>query len=150
MLLSASHSDLRLAPTEDLPDVWAALMEWQQAGTRISLAVVADGAASLYIGAGGGIIGGGEHERVRAASLRYLKLIQDVLDLFVPEGAPLPVLPGSVAFVIRTYDGLRVARDTEDRLTAKTSPAWPVFYAAHEVIAELRTVSTGVQRGSPQ
>jgi hypothetical protein len=34
MLLTAKPADFGLSPTEDLPHVWAAMMEWQQNGVR--------------------------------------------------------------------------------------------------------------------
>ena len=51
---------------------------------------------------------------------------------------PVPVLKGAVFFAIMTYEGLRVARDTEERVRQKKSPLWPVYYVGQEVITALR------------
>ena len=58
--------------------------------------------------------------------------------MFVPIDAPLPVLEGSVAFAVLTYDGLRGARDREERMVKQQSPLWPAYYLGQEVITALR------------
>jgi hypothetical protein len=103
-----------------------------------SLVAVAEGSTSLYLSTGGGIIGGGEHEPVRKENRRFLALIEKTFEMFVPIDAPLPVLQGSVAFAVLTYEGLRGARDTEERMMQQQSPLWPAYYLGHEVIAALR------------
>ncbi len=60
-LLATKPSDVHLAPTEELPHVWATLMEMKISGNVVSLAAVAEGTTSLYFSNGGGIIGAGEH-----------------------------------------------------------------------------------------
>jgi len=40
-----------------------------------------------------------------------------------------------------TYDGLRAARDTEERLQQKKSPLWPAYYVGQEIITALRLVT---------
>jgi hypothetical protein len=141
MLLASKPSDYAISPTTELPHVWAVLMEMPVGAATASLIAVADGATSMYFSTGGGIIGGQAHESVRTANHTLLVMVEKLLRGFVVKDAPLPVVPGAISFVVLTHEGLRVARDTEDRLKTKKSPLWPVFFLGHAVIAELRKVS---------
>jgi hypothetical protein len=115
MLLTAKPSAFHIEPVDELPHVWGALMEMRMSGVTVSLAAVADGTTSLYFSNGGGIIGGGEHESVRAANRKLLTFIETGLDLFVPMERPLEVIDRAVSFAVLTHDGLRGARDQEKK-----------------------------------
>ena len=138
MLLSAKPSDFKLVPTRALPRVWAAMLELRFGESIASLVAVAEGSTSLYLSTGGGVIGGGEHESVRKENEKFLALIEKTLEMFVPIDTPLTVVEGSVAFAVFTYDGMRGARDTEERMIRKQSPLWAAYYLGQEVITALR------------
>ena len=57
---------LRLEPTPTRPHVWGILMETGYPEGVATLVALGDGTTSLYFGNGGGVIGAGEHDRVRA------------------------------------------------------------------------------------
>ena len=141
MLLASKPADFGLVPTTELPHVWAALMEMNVKNTLVTLVAVADGATSLYFGTGGGIIGGHKFEPVRDANHKLLLGVEKFLvaKAFVARDVPLETTPGAVSFATLTYDGLAVARDTEERLKAKRSPVWPLYYLGQQVITQLRT-----------
>jgi hypothetical protein len=141
MLLGSKPADLHLAPTAELPHIWAALMEMPVGGNVATLAAVADGTTSMYFSTGGGIIGGSEHESVLDANRKFLLAVDKLLAGFVVKDEPLKVIPGAISFVVLTYDGMRVARDTEARLSSRASPLWPVFVLGHAVITALRQAS---------
>lgn len=84
-LLRAKAADYGLVATPELPRVWGAMMEMRMGNADVSLVAVAEGSTSLYFSNGGGIIGGGEHERVRAANRKLLGVI--VRDLYVRRSA---------------------------------------------------------------
>jgi hypothetical protein len=138
MLLTAKPSAFNIEPVSALPRVWAALMEMRMSGIMVSLAAVCDGTTSLYFSNGGGIIGGGAHESVRAANRKLLMFIETGLDLFVPIERALDVMDGAVSFAAMTYDGLRGARDEEKKVKERRSPLWPAFYLGQDVITALR------------
>ena len=140
-LLRAKPADFGLAATPELPRVWGAMMEMRIGATDASLVVVAEGSTSLYFSTGGGVIGGGEHESVRAANRKLLGVIEKLFPAFVAREVPVPVLIGAVSFAVFTYDGLRAARDTEERLRDKKSPLWPAYYIGQEIITALRLVT---------
>jgi len=75
-LLRAKPADFGLAATPELPRVWGAMMEMRIGAADVSLVVVAEGSTSLYFSTGGGVIGGGEHESVRAANRKLLGVIE--------------------------------------------------------------------------
>ena len=137
-LLRAKPADFGLAATPELPRVWGAMMEMRIGAADVSLVVVAEGSTSLYFSTGGGVIGGGEHESVRAANRKLLGVIEKLFPAFVAREVPVPVLIGAVSFAVFTYDGLRAARDTEERLRDKKSPLWPAYYIGQEIITALR------------
>jgi hypothetical protein len=141
MLLTAKPSAFHIEATSELPHVWAALMEMRMGGVIVTLAAVADGTTSLYFSNGGGIIGGGEHESVRAANRKLLAFIDTGLDLFVPIERPLEVMDAAVSFAVLTYDGLRGARDEQQKIVERRSPLWPAFYLGQDVITALRLTS---------
>ena len=138
-LLASKPADYGLAPTTELPHVWAVLMEMQMTGAVASVVAVADGSTSLYLSSGGGILGGHAHDAVREANRKLLLACEKLLAGFVAKAEPTKVLPNAVSFVLLTHEGMRVARDTEERLKSKTSPLWPAFYLGHGVISALRT-----------
>ena len=146
MLLTAKPSAFHIEPGRELPRVWAALMEMRMSGTSVSLAAVCDGTTSLYFGNGGGIIGGGEHEPVRAANRKLLLFIETALDLFVPVERALDVIDGAVSFAVLTYEGMRAARDEEKKVKDGRSPLSPAFYLGNEVITALRLTEQKTER----
>ena len=149
MILASKPADLGLAPTTELPHVWAALMEMRVRDALVTLVAVADGATSLYFGTGGGIIGGQSLETVRDANHKFLVGVEKFFDAkaFVARDKPLDTIVGAVSFAALTYDGLAVARDAEDRLTSKKSPVWPLYYLGQQVITALRTSVEGKPAG---
>ena len=147
MLLGSKPADLHLTPTTDLPHVWAALMEMPVGENVATLAAVADGTTSMYFSTGGGIIGGSGHESVRDANRKFLLAVDKLLVGFVAKDEPLKVVPGAISFVVLTYDGIRVARDTEARLSARKSPLWPAFVLGHAVITALRMATGSAVQG---
>jgi len=137
-LLSAKPSDFGLAPSPELPHVWGAMMEMRIGEADVSLVAVAERSSSLYFSTGGGIIGGGEHDSVRALNRKLLVFVEQNLGMFVPVDVPLPVLDRAVSFAVLTYTGLRGARDVEARIQQRKSPLWPAYYLGQEVITAMR------------
>lgn len=148
-LLASKAGDYGLLPTTELPHVWAALMEMQVSDAVVSLVAVADGTTSMYFSKGGGIIGGHAHEAVRAANRKFLVGVERFFTAkaFVARDRPAEVMKGAVAFAVLTYEGLVVARDTEERLKTRASPLWPLFFLGHEAIAALRGSTEGKAAG---
>jgi hypothetical protein len=104
----------------------------------VSLICLADGTTSLYFSNGGGVIGGGQHQRVRGAADKLIALADAQADvLHVTETYPMPAI-GRVCFYARTFDGLRAAEADEQDLGRGRHALSPLFHASHAVIAAVR------------
>lgn len=118
--------------------VWGLVLETGYDEGAATLIAFRDGTTSLYFSSGGGVIGAGEHDTVRTASLEWLDSADAFLAHFVPTSQhPLPGR-GRVRFYARTFDGLLFAEANEDDLGEERHPLSPLFYGGHRVITRLR------------
>ncbi len=132
--------------------VWGVVMDsmFAEAEGWHCLVALADGSTSLYTSAAFGIIGGGAHETVRAASRDLLALTGQRLDLFSPMADTALPSGGMVTIRALTFGGPLVVTATENDLGNGRHPASPIFHAAHDVIGQLRMVSEpGPAFGAP-
>lgn len=79
-MLSLEPATVRPRPTRELPRVWGFVMDMTFPRGTASIVSLADGTRSLYTSTGGGVIGGGFHEPVAAASNRLLSILESHLD----------------------------------------------------------------------
>jgi hypothetical protein len=115
------------------------LMETGYAEAVVSLLALADGTASLYFSNGGGIIGAGQKERPAVAARSLVAFAAHNLDLLMPTvGYPLPT-PKHTRFYVLTSSGVLTADAPEDDLGNNRHVLSPLFYAAQELITEIRT-----------
>jgi len=127
--------------------VWGALLETGYATGTATLVALADGTTSLYTSTGGGIIGGGAHARVAAASRSFLTVVEDHLGLLNPDPDSDAPVAGRVIIRALTYQGRYRADASEDDLGHGRHPLSAVFYAAHGVLTELRTIDQAPRAG---
>ncbi|HEX5832139.1 MAG TPA: hypothetical protein VFY16_14245 [Gemmatimonadaceae bacterium] len=141
--LAVAAPDLDVAPAPGHTHVWGVLMETGYPEGVATLVCLADGATSLYFSNGGGVIGAGEHQRVRDAATRFIAMA----DACVAELEPTTTHPfpkaGRVRFYARTFHGLRTAEASEDELGAQPHPLSPVFLAGHAVVSAIRESGAG-------
>ncbi len=107
----------------------------------VILVALADGTVSLYFSTGGGIIGAGPHERVRAAAETLLDAAQAHHAAFASAAATPPPDVGRVRFYVRTFGGTLTAEADEQDLGYGRHPLAPVFHAGHAVITAVRESS---------
>ena len=101
-----------LAPTERLDRVYGVILDLGYPEGPATLVGFSDGTTSLYTSSGWGVIGGGEHEVVAEATLRWLTVAESMIDDFEKaDDSQLPQV-GDVAFTVLTYDGALPSRDT--------------------------------------
>jgi hypothetical protein len=119
---------------------WGCLMETGHPNGTATLVCLADGTTSLYTSSGGGIIGGGMHESVVRETQELLQVVDDHLGQMW--GSIDQELPASGHSVIRalTHDGPRTFEALEVDLGERRSSMSAVFYAAQEVITQLRLI----------
>ncbi|QIG43166.1 hypothetical protein G5V58_10705 [Nocardioides anomalus] len=135
--LGLRDSFLSLAHDPDAPYLRAAALEVGFGGGTATVAAIFDGSTSIYFSGGRGRIGCGDHATVRRAAEAFRDLVQLHLHLLVPVGT-VPV-PGDeqVNLVAVTADGPLVLRLDETALAPDT-PAWTLYAAGQEVIAQIR------------
>jgi hypothetical protein len=133
--LSLTSSDLGL----DAP-VLAVVMDTRYPEAVATLVGVADGSTSLYFSNGGGIIGGGQHPQVAEATQRLLGVAASLAGaMSAGRSSELPD-DGVTQLTVVTPNGRVSARAAEDELGAGQHELSQLFYAAHDVITQLRLV----------
>jgi hypothetical protein len=139
---------LRLTPDQlgdeftDAP-ILAVLMETGYPEAVATLVGVVDGASSLYFSNGGGFIGAGTSAAVAEANRRWLESGLTLLpELPLISDPPLPS-NGVTQFLAVTPEGLRGAMAPEDDLGNGRHRLSPFFYAAQDVITQIRKTQGG-------
>jgi hypothetical protein len=136
--LTVTATDLGLGPTAGRTQVWGVVMETGYPEAVATLVVFGEGTTSLYFSNGGGIIGAGEHDAVRAAGTILLSSAEEYLDSFtVAAVTPFPGV-GQVRFYLRTFKDTLSAEANEEDLGEGRHKLSPLFHAAHSVIAAVR------------
>ena len=107
-------------------------------GTSVTVVTMADGTTSFYLGYGGGAIGGGKHESIRACCARALAIAETLLPSFQPVEACPPAAPGQVIFYARTFDGMKAYVCRQDEILQSNHPFGPLFGAAQDVLTGFR------------
>jgi hypothetical protein len=140
--LDVDPETIGVRPTADLPQVFGVVVDVGCPALTATLVSFAEGSTSLYTSTGGGVIGCGAHENVRAAGGRLLRSAEELAGLFAPAPAinRLPVA-GRIRITLLTHaDGPLRADAAEADLKAGRHPVAPVYRAAHAVLAALRRI----------
>jgi hypothetical protein len=136
--LRVTAAELRLTPTAARAHVWGVLMESWHPEAVSTLVAIADGTASLYFSNGGGVVGAGTHDSVRAAAEAFLSVAEAHLKVFAPTAVALPPSAGRVHFYVRTFGGTVGAGANDLELRHGRHALSPVFNAGHALIAAMR------------
>jgi hypothetical protein len=148
-LLATTPAEIKVKPSQHLPRVWAALLDWGMAGGTATIAVVADGTVSMYTSVGGGMIGAGQHRSIHLPAARFLKTVEAIADSLSPATqAPLPGA-GEAALVALTYDDMRRGLVELTRLSP-TDPFARAWVAGQHLITALRELQDTIDRRTPQ
>ena len=137
-VVSGTGQDFGFAPSDRLPNVWAALFEWGMDGAVATTACYADGTTSLYVSSGGGLIGAGKDQAGLQANRAFLDECERALPfLEATDSPPLPE-PGTVRFNVLTYSGARTGSGVPDELVPGNLPLTPLFRAGNDVLTIIR------------
>lgn len=121
--------------------VYGALMETAHPEVLATIVSLRDGNASLYLGYGGGVIGGFAHENVRKAATDFVKESEQyVAGMEGTKSFPYPAV-GRVRFYLLTFEGVFTAEADEKALEERRHEMSPLFYKGHEVLTQLRLVA---------
>lgn len=140
MVINLKPKDIGITKESFPNPVYALVMETGFPEGSFTLSSVADGSTSLYFSNGVVMIGGGEHVSVREASgyllsgvQRFYKKAKKVTSFPKPEA-------GKVIFYFITFGGVRSYTALEDDLGNEKDELSNLFFAAHNVITELRKI----------
>ena len=121
--------------------VYGVLMETGYPEGLATLVSLRDGTASLYLGHGGGVLGGISHEGVRKAATDFVKESEKYLGRMKgTKSFPYPAV-GQVKFYLLTFDGVVTAEADENALGEGGHELSPLFYKGHEVLSQLRRMT---------
>lgn len=141
--LGVTTQDLGIDPDPSAP-IHAVIMETGYREAVATFACFRDGTASLYLSTGGGVIGAGQHETVRAACLEMLSITNEYAQDFLAACQPVSAfdLPGTgeVIFYLITGNGAYAARCQEEALAAQRDPFSSLFNNCHAVMSEVREI----------
>ncbi|MBM3472898.1 MAG: hypothetical protein FJX75_06490 [Armatimonadetes bacterium] len=126
-------------------EVWGLLMETGYPEAAVTLVAVADGTVSLYFSNGGGTLGLGAFAGPRKASEALLQAAPRFMAVCQPTTEyPLPGR-GHTRFYLLTFAGVLTAEAIEEELGYNRHPMSPLFHLAHQLIAEIRVATEGLQ-----
>ena len=127
------------APVEVADTVLGAIAELGQGGGWALIVGFPEGAASMYLSSGGGVIGGEAHEAVRGAAAEFCAAAAASLSELPPGDVPDPGPgDGRVRFSVLTPAGLRNATTPALGPDDTAEPLYPLFAAMHGLIGALR------------
>jgi hypothetical protein len=123
--------------------ILALLMETGYPKAVATLVGVVDGTSSLYLSNGGGFVGAGSHDAVAEANRRWLESGLTYLPKLPAISDPSLPTNGMTQFVAVTPEGHRGATAPEADLGNGRHSLSPFFYAAQEVITQIRLTQGG-------
>jgi hypothetical protein len=138
--LRLDPADVGLRPSERQPRVFGVVMDTGHPEGASTLVALADGTTSLYLSSGGGMIGGGEHPQVAAASIALVAGVEGVYDALGATWHENLPAAGNVMLRALAFGGPRLTEASEDDLGEDRHDLSPVFHLAHHVITELRLI----------
>lgn len=119
---------------------YGAIMEMGVPGSVVTLACFADGDAGIYYKSGGGMRGGGAHERVRKAAKDFVGLAGKALPGMIQTNTyPFPDTD-RVRFYTLTPRGVFTSETDRESLAEPDNPLAPLFYSGQEVVTQMRQV----------
>ena len=144
MALAVDLASIQTPVEESWGGAGVAMMEIGTDRAVASIVAIADGTVSMYVSTGGGVIGAGEHEAVRAEAKRFRTVVADSRGLLTRSmDFPLPE-PGEVRFQARMgSDGFSGAAP-ESALRGGRHPLSPLYAAGQDLLTEIRLASEAV------
>jgi hypothetical protein len=138
---SANPDQLDLELPEDQTSVFGVIMDWEMDGATATTVAYLTGDASLYLTTGGGVIGGGQHEKVKVAAKRFVTIAQTYLEKSTKtEKQSLPE-KHQINFYLLTTKGLFVGQEQIENFENNSSSWLELFEEGNKVLNELRLTS---------
>lgn len=118
-----------------------ALMELSMGGGLATVCSFVDGATSLYLSTGGGVIGVGEDPRANAASREFVAVVESALESLAPTDSNPDLDPGKVRFLLRVGHELFGVVYSESALTHSDHVMHALWVKGQDVLTWIRIVS---------
>lgn len=140
MALEVTPGQIKIPELGNDSSVYGMVMDWSMGQGTVTFVFMATGDASLYTSTGGGMIGGGTHEKVSVATRSLVAHASAFLDQAKrTDETPLPGKDGACLYFL-TRNGRYLARESMKRFEDRSSSLITLFDEANEVITELRLV----------
>lgn len=110
-------------------------------GAFATIVCMNDGSASLYFSSGGGIIGAGEHDSVRAKMLLVLQAAQRAMPGLASIDQVPDVSPEQMQFTVLTEGGMKSKAAPTEMLAKGSGPLTDLHNAVQALIFEIRVAS---------
>ncbi|HSJ30445.1 MAG TPA: hypothetical protein VK933_03365 [Longimicrobiales bacterium] len=139
-VLRVKPSNIGLQISAEAP-IFGVVMETGMGRDVATFLCMTDGTVSLYLSTGGGVIGAGQHEAVRAASDEMLRLTNEYAAAYLEACGQHPGRSpknGMVHFHLLTSDGPHTAECRESDLQTQQDPFSNLYSNCHQVMAEVR------------
>jgi hypothetical protein len=139
--LERTRASLHLPPVGSPDAPFGDILEMGVSGGTATLALFAEGSASLYTSSGGGWIGGRGQPSIRDAALQAMEVAAGIP--FQPLLMGLPELPGAGehALYVLTESGLRGSRVPAVEFQRASHPLVPLWMACQDVLTQFRLLA---------
>jgi len=115
------------------------LMDWNIGSAVATLVAFDDGSTSLYLSTGGGFIGAGGHEQVRAAASEFRALAATMIQQFHPTDTfPLAPEKSIIFYIVTDSTTLTSATLSTSAVDRSDHPFFKLQRVAQTVITEIR------------
>ena len=139
LVLEGNRANFGLGPGSSTTQPFAVVTDFGSAGGATTIVAVADGSASVYLGDGGGFIGGGQsHASIRNAALKAVDLAAAAQPLMHATSQYPLATPGQVTFYAVTDAGVFAASVSQDDLAGNRGPYAALAAAAQSILTEYR------------
>lgn len=141
MALAATPDQLGLSLPQSEKVVYGVVMDWGIDDDVATIVSYQTGDASLYLSSGGGVIGGGEHQKVNVVSKKFVKVAQTLLDKTMKTNTTS--IPGSdeIKFYLLTNHGIFVGQERIQNFENKSSALYDLFLEGQILLSEIRFIS---------
>lgn len=143
MMLEVTPEKISNIETVGTHGVYGVLMEFwlPETDVVITLATLTTGDASLYFSNGAGVLGGGEHEKVREKVMIFNRKADEYISRCEKvDSFPLPERDRT-NFYILTKEGVYRVTPLADELSAEGGSFYDLFSSGNDVITEIRIVT---------
>lgn len=140
MAFSVTPEQLKLLIPIERIKVFGVIMDWDLGDGIVTLISYETGDASMYLSTGGGVIGGGKYENVRAISKGFIAKAQYFLEKsFKTDTNPLPQ-KDYIKFYFLTNKGKFIAEEHMSNMENGSSNWLDFFEEGNKLISELRSI----------